>query len=97
MSTVRLYNILQSPHITEKTSQVSGDYRQYAFEVLPDANKFEVQQAVEQLLKVKVRSVRTCWVKGKKRYGKTPGKTQSWKKAYVVLERDQEIRLEEVR
>lgn len=97
MSAVRLYNILQKPHVTEKTSQAVGEYKHYAFKVLPDANKFEVRQAVEQLLDVKVRSVRICWVKGKKRFGKTPGKTQSWKKAYVVLERGQEIRTEEVR
>lgn len=94
MSVSRLLNILQAPHVTEKTSQASGVYRQYAFKVLSDANKFEIRRAVEQFLKVKVRSVQICRVKGKsKRFSKTPGSTQSWKKAYVVLEKDQEIEL----
>ncbi len=92
MSEIRLLNILQAPHVTEKTSQASGPYRQYAFKVLLSANKFEVRHAVEQLLKVKVRSVQICRVKGKsRRFSKTPGSTQTWKKAYVVLEKDQEI------
>lgn len=94
MSETRLLHILKSPHVTEKTSQASGDYKQYAFKVLADANKFEISQAVQQLLNVKVRSVQTCRVKGKvKRSGKTPGQTKGWKKAYVVLEKGQEIDL----
>lgn len=97
MSVTRLLDILQSPHITEKTSQMEGNYRQYAFKVLSDANKFEVKQAVERLLDVKVRSVQVCRVKGKaKRAGKTPGQTKDWKKAYVVLEQNQEIDLNKV-
>lgn len=92
MSATRLLNILQSPHVTEKTSQSGGAYRHYAFKVLPDANKFEIRQAVERLFEVKVRSVQVCHVKGKtRRMGKTPGATKGWKKAYVILEQDQEI------
>lgn len=90
MSVTRLLNILQSPHITEKTSQVVGAFRHYAFKVLPDANKFEVKKAVEELLQVKVRSVQMCRVKGK---AKRLGKTKGWKKAYVVLKENQEIDL----
>jgi large subunit ribosomal protein L23 len=90
----RLMNILQSSHVTEKTSQAMGVYRHYAFQVLPDANKFEIRQAVEQLLNVKVRSVRVCNVKGKvKRSARGVGRTKDWKKAYVVLEKNQEIDL----
>lgn len=90
MKSTRLLNILKTPHVTEKTSQTTGDYRHYAFEVLPDANKFEIKAAVTQLLNVKVRSVRTCKVHGKV---KRAGSTKSWKKAYVVLEKNQEIDL----
>jgi large subunit ribosomal protein L23 len=94
VSATRLHNILRSPHITEKTSQVGGSRRQYAFEVLADANKFEVRRAVEQLLKVQVYSVQTCRVRGKaKRSGKTPGETKGWKKAYIVLKEGQELDL----
>lgn len=98
MSVTRLLNILQSPHVTEKTSQAEGIYNQYAFRVLPDANKIEIREAVEQLLKVKVRSVQVCRVKGKaRRHGQTLGQTKSWKKAYVVLEQGQEIDLEKIK
>jgi len=90
VSATRLLNILQSPHVTEKTSQAGGNYRHYAFKILPDANKFEVRQAVEKLLNVKVRSVQICRVKGKL---KRSGKTKDWKKAYVVLDQNQEIDL----
>jgi large subunit ribosomal protein L23 len=90
VSATRLLNILQKPHVTEKTSQTSGNYKYYAFKVLPDANKFEVRQAVETLLNVKVRSVQLCWVKGKV---KRAGRTKDWKKAYVILEQNQEIDL----
>ncbi|MBS0349689.1 MAG: 50S ribosomal protein L23 [Proteobacteria bacterium] len=94
MSIIRLMNIIQSPHVTEKTSQAMGDHRHYAFEVLPDANKFEIRQAIEQLLNVKVRSVQVCNVKGKvKRSARGAGRTKDWKKAYVVLAKDQEIDL----
>ena len=93
MSMTRLLNIIQSPHVTEKTSRVGGIYKNYAFKVLPDANKFEIRHAVERLFAVKVRAVRISWVKGKKRSGRTPGATKDWKKAYVVLEQDQEIDL----
>lgn len=92
MSAIRLLKILQGTHVTEKTSQSSGSYRQYAFKVLPDANKFEIRQAVEQLLKVKVRSVQVCNVRGKaKRFGQNIGRPKGWKKAYVVLNENQEI------
>lgn len=90
MSATRLLNVLQKPHVTEKTSQGSGNYKNYAFKILPDANKFEVRQAVETLLNVKVRSVKICRVKGKV---KRSGKTKDWKKAYVALEQNQEIDL----
>ncbi len=90
MSQSRLLSILQLPHITEKTSLATGNYRQYAFKVLPDANKFEVRRAVEQFLNVKVRKVQICRVKGKT---KRAGRTKDWKKAYVVLEPNQEIDL----
>ncbi len=91
MNSNRQFNILINAHVTEKTSQVSGGYRQYAFEVLPNANKFEIRRAVEQLFKVQVRSIQTCKVIGKRKGGKIPGQTKGWKKAYVVLKENQEI------
>jgi len=62
-----------------------------------DANKIEIKQAVETLFKVDVTSVRTSVVAGKvKRVGRTFGKRQNWKKAYVTLKEGQTVDFFEV-
>jgi len=61
-------------------------HRQVVFEVLADATKAEVRQAVEALFSVSVEGVQVINVRGKvKRFGRTPGKRRNWKKAYVRL------------
>ena len=82
--------IIRKPLITEKSTRQKEDARQYAFEVRRDANKIEIQSAVERLFKVKVLQVRTVNVLGKlKRLGRRYGKRPDWKKAIVTLrERD---------
>ncbi|MCH9643311.1 MAG: 50S ribosomal protein L23 [Gammaproteobacteria bacterium] len=94
MNQERLMHILQAPHMTEKSAAPNGDYPQFAFKVLRTATKPEVRAAVEQLFSVKVHSVRIVNQKGKQtRTGRIEGKHQDWKKAYVLLEKDQEIDL----
>jgi large subunit ribosomal protein L23 len=57
-----------------------------AFQVAMGATKIEVKQAVEQLFKTKVASVRTSIAHGKtKRQGRFVGQRPDWKKAYVRL------------
>jgi large subunit ribosomal protein L23 len=66
----------------------------YVFEVIDDANKIQVKQAVEEVFKVKVRNVNMMRVPGKmRRMGRTSGMTRSWKKAVVSLEPGQRIEL----
>jgi len=78
--------IIRRPLITEKSTRQKEDARQYAFEVRRDANKIEIQSAVERLFKVKVLQVRTSNVLGKiKRLGRRYGKRPDWKKAIVTL------------
>ncbi|MGZ3494933.1 MAG: 50S ribosomal protein L23 [Thermodesulfobacteriota bacterium] len=78
--------IIRRPMITEKSTRQKEDARQYAFEVRRDANKIEIQSAVERLFKVKVLQVRTANVLGKvKRLGRRYGKRPDWKKAIVTL------------
>jgi large subunit ribosomal protein L23 len=78
--------IIRRPLITEKSNQQKEGSHQYVFEVHPDANKIEIQHAVEHLFKVKVEQVRTCNVLGKlKRLGRRYGKRPDWKKATVTL------------
>lgn len=78
--------IIRRPLVTEKSTQQKDEHHQYAFEVHRDANKNEIQSAIERLFKVKVVQVRTCNVLGKvKRLGRKFGKRPDWKKAVVTL------------
>jgi len=92
MSNDRLYQVLLSPRVTEKTTQVGEDSNQYVFEVVNDASKSEVKGAVELLFDVSVESVRMVVVKGKtKSFRMRPGKRSDWKKAYVRVQEGQVI------
>jgi large subunit ribosomal protein L23 len=84
--------IIRRPLITEKSTDQKDLYHQYVFEVDRDANKIEIQSAVERLFKVKVLSVRTSTVLGKmKRLGRKFGKRPDWKKAIVTLKEGDRI------
>lgn len=86
MSSERLTTVLIAPHVTEKTSLAMQNANQYAFRVRRDADKSEVKRAVELMFDVKVASVTTANEPGKaRRFGRTSGRTQDWKKAYVRL------------
>jgi large subunit ribosomal protein L23 len=79
-------DIIKKPLVTEKTTAMMEQLK-YAFQVDPKANKVEIKKAVEQLFKVKVKSVNTLRVTGKmKRLGVNIGRRPSWKKAIVTLE-----------
>ena len=88
----RHYRVLSATHVTEKTSDDMAIRNAYTFRVPPDANKVEIRQAVEKLFEVKVRSVNTLRVDGRKRRrGWLGGKSPDWKKAMVVLAEGQTI------
>jgi len=79
-------SILRRPRITEKSATTSSYSNTVVFEVHPDANKQEIRHAVEKIFEVKVTSVNTINSQGKiKRVGKSVGRQQAWKKAYVTL------------
>ena len=89
---IEAQKIIRRPLVTEKSTQQKEVSRQYAFEVHPDANKIEIQHAVERLFKVKVLQVRTSHVLGKmKRLGRRYGKRPDWKKAIVTLKEGDRI------
>ena len=83
------YDVIIRPIITEQSTE-DLDIKKYAFEVARDANKIEIKKAVEEIFGVKVASVNTLTVHGKKkRMGAgRPGMTKTWKKAYVQLSAD---------
>lgn len=57
-----------------------------AFKVHPEATKTQIKEAVEEFFNVKVESVRTMNYVGKeKRFGRTVGRRNDWKKAIVTL------------
>ena len=94
MSKNRLYQILLSPRVTEKTTQVGESSNQSVFRVIKDANKSEVKGAVEMLFEVNVESVRILNVKGKnKSFRQRMGRRSDWKKAYVRVQEGQFIDL----
>ena len=92
MNKERMYNVILSPVITEKSTQGS-EYNQVTFRVANDATKPEVKQAIETLFDVKVKAVNTLNQKGKvKRFrGRLGGKRNDVKKAIVTLEEGQMI------
>ncbi len=94
MNEERIFQVLLSPHISEKAAVLGDSANQAVFRVATNAKKAEIKAAVEQLFSVKVADVRTVNVNGKtKRMGMRQGRRKDWKKAYVSLEQGHEIDL----
>ena len=81
-----LYDVIKRPMVTEKSTWQREIHNKITFEVDSNANRVEIQKAIETIFKVKVDTVRTVNVKGKiKRRGRILGKTKDRKKAIVTL------------
>lgn len=83
----RLFEIIKKPLISEK-SMTAVQNAQYTFEVVKDATKTEIAQAVELAYPGrKVKKVTTAYMPShSKRMGMKFGRTQSGKKAIVTIE-----------
>jgi large subunit ribosomal protein L23 len=82
----RVYQIIRRPIITEKGLGVKETQHTVVFEVVKDATKTEIKEAVQRVFKVKVDHVRTAIFHGKfRRRGRAEGFRSDWKKAYVRL------------
>lgn len=89
--TVRHYDIIRAPVITEKTTLLS-EHNKVVFRVAEDATKDEIAAAVESLFNVTVVKVNTVITKGKtKRFRGIPGRRNDVKKAIVTLQEGQSI------
>jgi large subunit ribosomal protein L23 len=87
-----LYTVIRRPLITEKGLSVKETEGTLVFDVAPEATKTEVKQAVENLFKVKVSTVRTSNMPGKeRRRGKFADFRPDWKKAYVRLKAGEKL------
>jgi large subunit ribosomal protein L23 len=89
----RLAQILIAPIVSEKATMTAEKHNQVLFKVLRDATKPEIKAAVELMWPGKnVVSVQTVQHKGKvKRFGKSVGRRDHVKKAYVSLAAGQEL------
>lgn len=85
-------SVIRKPiFLTEKATDLRGK-NQVVFEVLRDANKVQIKDAVQKLFNVKVDSVNTMLYRGKdRRMGRGYAKMQNWKKAVVTLAEGQTI------
>ena len=79
-------SVIRKPiFLTEKSNTLRAK-NQFVFEVLRDANKVQIKEAVQTLFSVKVESVNTMVYRGKdRRMGRGYAKMQNWKKAVVTL------------
>ena len=85
------YRVLVRPIVSEKTSRLEKEH-QYAFVVAARANKVEIKKAVEKHYRVHVTKVNIVNVFGKHvRSGRTMGKRNDWRKAYVTVKEGETI------
>ena len=90
----RLMSVLVAPIVSEKATMVAEKTNTVTFKVLQDATKPEIKAAVQLMFKVEVKGVSVVNTKGKtKRFGKTIGRRDNIRKAYVTLQPGQELNL----
>lgn len=88
----RLMQVLVAPIVSEKATMVGEQSNAVLFKVLRDASKPEIKAAVELMFKVEVKGVSVLNQKGKaKRFGKSMGRRDNVRKAYVTLMPGQEL------
>ena len=88
-----LEDILIEPVLSEKATLLREEGK-YVLKVHPDANKYEIKEAVRRLFNVKVIDCTVMNVGGKlKRVRTRPGRTSSWKKAIVRLAPGESIKV----
>lgn len=85
------YQIILRPLITEKNTTMML-FNKYSFEVVREATKPQIKQAVEHIFGVTVTKVHTMNMRGKrKRRGREFGYARDWKKAIVTLAEGERI------
>lgn len=88
---MQAYDIIKSMLRTEKSTSMEPQTK-YIFLVNPLANKIQIRWAIEQIYKVKVKSVNTLIALGKlKKVRYQLGRTPNIKKAIVTLKEGQKI------
>lgn len=89
-----IYDAVIRPVVTEKSSAAYSQRREYAFRVHPEANKYQVRDAISSMFGVRVLKVRTMVQPAKRKsMGRSVGRQPKWKKAYVTLHPDDSIEI----
>lgn len=93
---LNVHAVLVQPLLTEKLTGLREKTNTVGFIVHPSANRVQIKQAVEALLKVKVEKVNVMNVRGKtKRLGRFSGRRSDWKKAFVTLKEGEKLEMYE--
>lgn len=93
--TIKSFDVIVKPVITEKTMALMQEKNQVTVKVLKTANKTEVKLAFEAIFQVKVENVRIINVRAKdtRRGGRYPGSIPGYKKAVVTVAEGEAIDL----
>ena len=88
------YQIIKSLIRTEKVTMINEPQGKYLFLVDNSSNKLQIKKAVEEIYKVKVKSVNTYIMQGKlRRVRYQLGRVPDTKKAIVTLKEGQKIEI----
>ncbi|MFC1701009.1 50S ribosomal protein L23 [Patescibacteria group bacterium] len=90
-----VYNIIKSPHITEKATDLA-EKNKYVFNVYTKANKPEIKKAIKALYNVSVKNVNLIHMPSKKRrmgksQGYRHGLEKGYKKAIITIAKGEKI------
>lgn len=90
-----IFQVVRTIQLSEKATLLTELDNTYVFKVDRSSNKLEVKEAIEKIFGKKVKSVRTCNYKGKKKRERRAdfGRKPHWKKAYVTLKEGETIDL----
>ncbi len=97
MKTLNFNNILIKRYLTEKLSFISQNNNILAWKVNKHCNKFKIIKAIEIVYNVKINKIRTLIVKkvvkDKKRKKNI---IKTWKKAYIYLKKEYNLKINNV-
>lgn len=94
-ATMRDFEVILEPVITEKTMSLMQDENKVTVKVLKDANKVEIKLAFERIFQVKVTDVKVLNVRAKEltRGTRYKGTLAGYKKAVVTVAEGEAIDL----
>lgn len=91
-ATIRDFEILYGPYVTEKTQLQQSDLNTIVLKVAKDATASEIKLAVQAVFGVKVKRVNIVNVRPKlKRSTRYPGKVPGFKKAIVKVDKQYDL------